>query len=280
MMNLEKFNHEIEAVKLGIKTVGRNEILASEIPEIIKSYKKNKFSYSFLFDKKRYIYFLYFSKNKDSIVKAKKYDLLINKPLNNETKTNYNKLNEFIENHKESQRRLGELLGYPKCCVEFYIKIVINKLLSEISKESKFVIESIKNSKKFSSLINNLSRNRLISHFPCSYECDKSKRYAKELLNSVENHNLINKDINTDIILFGSRKNKIVFPNRFNDEKINYNFENLIIRGLNSNMINALMKGNVTMIKNNNFYIMKYQDILFELPNNKKLDCKLISFRP
>ena len=73
-------------------------------------------------------------------------------------------------------RKLGELLGYPRCCIEFFIK--------------NFSEHHTNPEIKSKNMYTNISQRKedcvLISHFPCSENCkeslDMGKRFFEEIL--------------------------------------------------------------------------------------------------
>lgn len=89
---------------------------------------------------------------------------------------------------------VGKMLGYPSCCIDFYVKNIelASKLYSGdfsiLSFSSRKLLRVYAN---FPIWTNNLIRffeNSLISHFPCSYNCPKTvalaKKYRKVLAKS------------------------------------------------------------------------------------------------
>ena len=87
----------------------------------------------------------------------------------------------------QDHETLGKLLGYPKCCRDFFKK--------EFSREqTDLTLATLKNSKEqpFPWQLNVAARHLdagLISHFPCSFECEESKRQAQEYYKALEEHN-------------------------------------------------------------------------------------------
>ncbi len=80
-----------------------------------------------------------------------------------------------------SYKILGEVLGYPKCCVNFFMR--------NQSKQSKldndYVLPALKNSKgnNFPFYNNVIKRDHdiiLLSHFPCSFNCEESIKIGKQ----------------------------------------------------------------------------------------------------
>ena len=84
----------------------------------------------------------------------------------------------------KSLHQLGLLLGYPKCCVDFFDHI------SNDLKKTPTPLDTLKNTKQqLSFYVNNVylesnfeQRPRLLSHIPCSYNCRYSIDYSRSLL--------------------------------------------------------------------------------------------------
>lgn len=110
-------------------------------------------------------YFMYFSKNAEEAKLAKFYE------------------------HIRNDEKLGEILGYPKCCVNFYRENYSKA--AQIGDEYCFF--SIANTKvKPSYLTNNMLRFfgvTLLSHFPCSYDCVHSTFQAKQRIEAIRRSN-------------------------------------------------------------------------------------------
>lgn len=94
------------------------------------------------------------------------------------------------EAEKENDhKRLGRLLGYPGCCIEFF-----DKAFPKQSKKSNdYVLASLNNSKGFVfPFYNNIAARQfdlsLISHFPCSLDCKSSISIAKRNLSIIKKH--------------------------------------------------------------------------------------------
>ena len=81
---------------------------------------------------------------------------------------------------KNDHRSLGLLLGYPSCCVDFFVKNEPERS----KKDSDYVVCSLKNSKNvrhpyFKNLCKRHVDIVLLSHFPCSFDCEKSVEIGK-----------------------------------------------------------------------------------------------------
>lgn len=116
-------------------------------------------------------------------------------------------------------REMGKLLGYPECCIDFYV----NGFLSQIGHPD-FTFASLRNTKgKCSFLLNNLfwdntlddkrlEKNNyfyLISNFPCSFNCEKSKQIGKRVLKAIRKYDeYIAEEIEKKL------KNAVVYRNK------------------------------------------------------------------
>ena len=86
-------------------------------------------------------------------------------------------------------QKIGELLGYPGCCINFFSKF--NSLSSQDIK-----MKAISNTAhSFSFYLNNFYEHSgarlhsLVSHLPCSYDCKYSLIYAKKILDAIRGLN-------------------------------------------------------------------------------------------
>jgi len=89
-----------------------------------------------------------------------------------ETKAYLASYYELVQDHRE----LGLLLGYPECCVNFFCRNF---------NENKTDLQL-----KPTNLYTNISKRKedvvLISHFPCSSDCEKSKGLGKKYVELLE----------------------------------------------------------------------------------------------
>lgn len=110
------------------------------------------------------MFFVYISKNKQKAIKARDYEA------------------------ENDHKKLGSLLGYPNCCIDFFIKH--NK--QEYKKDYDYKNPILKNSNDFNYLTNIFKRNKditLLNHFPCSLNCKNSIRLAKKHLDIIKKYN-------------------------------------------------------------------------------------------
>jgi hypothetical protein len=110
--------------------------------------------------------FVYMSKSKELVNRAMRY--------------------EGLSFEDRDHVKLGQALGYPHCCTESFSegKHQLNY--------ANLLINTANNTKDFSFCLNNLLKGtayHLIPHFPCSFECKESIKYAKNLLEILWNVN-------------------------------------------------------------------------------------------
>lgn len=146
-----KFNLNYEESDFNVIPSNDKNIF-SNIAERVNDDPKNKLSNKL----QKYIYV---SKIKKLCQEAKEYD----------------KVNDNL--------KLGEVLGYPKCCIDFFKKNYTSNNPDLI----RAITENSNNRKKanFSFYINYAARyfgNSIISHFPCSWNCEASTNLAKQYL--------------------------------------------------------------------------------------------------
>ena len=163
----------------------------------------------------------------------------------------------FLEN-KNDDEAIGRLLGYPKCCIEFFIK---NKEKQQ-KIQNDYILPALSNSDgyKFPFYNNYAARYfdvTLLSHFPHSFHCENSikiaknnleciKKYSEELANKfqmmlkypvlyTENNGIFifkNYKLNGNILEFNEVKSTI------NNELLNLLNKNKKIKIIDKNKIN------------------------------------------
>ena len=169
-------------------------------------------------------YFVYVSKDKEIIKKARKYE---------KDKDNIN---------------LGLTLGYPKCCCEFFDD---NSRLQE-KRFNDYVLPALYNSEGFIFPFQNNYAARyfdldLLGHFPCNFNCRKSSAIGKRHLKIIEKHSK-----EYAAILRGMLKGAVVYTENYgvfllrnctlsgNGKEIRYN----MVMGTASNKLSDLLKAN------------------------------------
>ncbi|MBW2984652.1 DUF483 domain-containing protein [Candidatus Woesearchaeota archaeon] len=118
-------------------------------------------------------------------------------PANSKEKGRYfvylSKKEELAEKAKQLEAEakhaeLGKLLGYPKCCCEFFEK----NFPAESKKQNDYVLAALRGSEGFrfpfytNVAIRSMDLN-LLSHFPCNFNCEESIRTAKKHLELLKN---------------------------------------------------------------------------------------------
>lgn len=109
---------------------------------------------------------LYFSKSSDIIKQALKL-----------SDSNHQK---WLKKNRE----LGLLYGYPKCCIDFFIRISSNLVLPERT-ELNYLKRTLTNSSllfNFSNLVNRFTLNPFVFHVPCSFNCKETIRLTKDYI--------------------------------------------------------------------------------------------------
>ncbi len=90
--------------------------------------------------------------------------------------------------YKKDPYRLGFSLGYPECCLKAARKYQVAAEIKSVSSPdwSKAFNWTCLHSKHFSPYLNAFNHARLISHVPCKLDCKRSIKYAKKLLELIE----------------------------------------------------------------------------------------------
>lgn len=107
-------------------------------------------------------FFVYLSKNEETTKKAK------------------------LMEEKDNNKELGELLGYPECCCDFFINN-FNEKNTDLTRK----ILANSNGYEFSFYTNIAGRHfdvALLSHFPHSFECNPSIKIAKDHLRIIQKY--------------------------------------------------------------------------------------------
>jgi len=110
-------------------------------------------------DPRRGMFFIYISKNEKLAAAANAYEF------------------------KSDHRNLGLVLGYPECCVEFFVKY--EPVQSKLTNDYVDLILRKSKGRKFQFYTNICKRDfdiTLLNHFPCSFGCKKSIELAKKHL--------------------------------------------------------------------------------------------------
>ncbi|MBI2147645.1 hypothetical protein HYU19_04170 [Candidatus Woesearchaeota archaeon] len=86
-----------------------------------------------------------------------------------------------------SHALFGRLLGYPDCCISFFEQ----HAPQEMAKENDYILPAVKNSRQFffeNNIVPRYVDLGVLSHFPCSFGCQASRKLAQEYLSAVARH--------------------------------------------------------------------------------------------
>lgn len=103
---------------------------------------------------------------------------------------------------------VGELLGYPTCCRDAWVKRRFGWVDDPIR-----MVPSIKESESFSAYLNvwQMESARLIAHQPCSFDCKRSREYAKKLFEKLREvrpkvAEYVKKELNQPVLVHDFKK--------------------------------------------------------------------------
>lgn len=151
----------------------------------------------------------------------------------------------FEAEKNKNTRKLGKLLGYPECCIDFYMNTVIKKkfpfpIYSFIGTKGKlyfyanniFNLDTRLGSKDREIISENpdflikIPQFYLIWHLPCSFNCKKSIKIGKEVLKALEDKVPVLAEKIVDALkrpfLFIDDFNWIVFDGKVKENEIIY----------------------------------------------------------
>ena len=116
----------------------------------------------------------------------------------------------------QDHRRIGQVLGYPKCCVDRHLAIYAMGEVNEMD-FCPFVRSA---GETYDWRLNVFSRSvdaSLLSHFPCALECEESFRYAQDRYLMLEKH--VGKEVTDYVrkwskgtVYFGARDSYLFEP--------------------------------------------------------------------
>ncbi len=170
----ESYLNELVAVDIGIKKVARQFVPVEFVSRYSGILNKNGFEFVLLDDKN----YFYVSLTKELAKKAMHYEINIIKF--------YNKQRDF-DFFCKYVRKLGVVLGFPDCCVEFYLSCWLEQgtnILERTEPEPNYIPYSYRNTDnpaKIDFRMNNLFIYRTMPFFPCSYECHTAMQFAAKV---------------------------------------------------------------------------------------------------
>lgn len=256
---------EIVAVILDLKLVVRFLISDVKIDKIKKIFEKIdlffevsdfkilfdlKYPYSYIQVKKEDnrtpFYYGYISKSIDYIEKAKEYDTML---------VNYEKGNTDL--NFEIVEKLGLLFGYPKCCIDFLINLR-GKNIIHYAKKAYNNTNVKPNFYTFYFDFYTSYQYKLISHYPCSFDCKNTIEYGKKIFEEINEINSeyarILKNKLMKIVLYFEVGEGILLTCKFNRNKISYSECNILS---NNKKHNLFSQGNKIKILDNRIIVYK-----------------------
>ncbi len=222
------------------------------------------------------------------------------------------KVNNFInvyfgDNHEKKFTKVGELLGYPKCCAFKYINYIFND--GSPQRLRNYYYQATKKSQKFHSLINplfsfygrissnefvklrsfseknkslNIQELMLISHAPCSFNCIQSIEYAKKIYSVLKRENKIkaNKIIKilSNPVLFFDTFEFIVFNGKANKKEIIYNNICPPFSLVSDKIIKKIKQGNRLLVNDVNIQIYIDKKKIYTIKKESVSDGFIIPF--
>jgi len=215
----------------------------------------------------------------------------------------------LIKTHiNNNMMQIGELLGYPSCCVNSWINrdydTDSNKAIHKIYENSRnfhFLNNNLfnfssrlrvykgmyKDIKKyyrknnvFEPVIHNL---QFISHVPCSYDCKQSKIIGEETY-QILNNNLpeFSKQVKSILkrpVLFFDIFNWVIFDGLVNkDGVLKYKKVVPFISLINSKLLNYFKEGNKIIVNNKSVEIFKDKKILYSYKKKNEVDGFILNF--
>jgi len=218
-----------------------------------------------------------------------------------------------IECLYSDNKKMGQLLGYPKCCIEKYLQVFNT---SEISTNSPTIThQSYRNAKKCNFLTNNLfnfssridckkeqsklysqyrglnnkeffisSWNNLqfISHIPCSYDCKKSIKIGEEIDSLLKKYapdieKIIRYTLSKPILFFDLFK-LVVFDGHLKGDILYYNKIIPPYFPLENLLMKKIKNGNKVVVTKSKVEIFKNNLSLFVYQKKNETDGFILDF--
>lgn len=272
------------SVKYGIKPLLRTVIGLGNIKNIEMLCKKEGlFSITKSFNKlyganlDSPINIIYISKSKDLLRKA------------------------YMSEKSEDRRLLGELLGYPSCCVEFFLEalknlksphpvktylktkgkpsFLVNNIFKMESRLGSKELEIFQGNPDFADRVSHLF---LISHIPCSYTCKKSIKIGMEMLHLLEREKpeLAKKIVFTlkKPLLFFDDFNWMIFNGKISGNTIDYTSVSPPLSLIPEKIHNKFREGNRVKVGKEYVEIFKDDKMIHRIEKKHEYDGILLNF--
>lgn len=160
---------DMVAVRAGIKPVARLSCNIEQYQKIKDLFEKENLKLGISERPFGSQYYLYLSRSRKLIEEAKRAD----------NSFSYQEMSP--DEMSKSIRKFGALLGYPKCCTDFFVD---SGSLCGRELPDKFVPDKAIDF-RFNNLLNGVSNQYLSFHVPCSYSCPVSGDYLKRIYNAI-----------------------------------------------------------------------------------------------
>ncbi len=217
--------------------------------------------------------YFWISKKNDTIKEAIKYNRLLE---------NLSKKPQNWNNFVKYNWKLGLMFGYPECCIKSYVKSWESSFKKNHDTPNHVIESFLKTQGKgeIDFLLNNLSVYRLISHFPCSYNCEESLEIARSVFEnmSTKNKKKVSSALKRDI-LFWSEESMIGFEDKFRGNGNNYSLDGMRTLGIKLPLILALEIGNKVQYDKDSIKIFNNKRLIYTYNKLDETDGILLKFR-
>lgn len=193
--------------------------------------------------------------------------------------------------------RIGELLGYPKCCSEFiknlhkHNSVYTNEFKNDnlYDAETVYPLVTYNQSKILNPLLNNFSLSiKLINIYLCNYNCKNSGAIAEKLFNTFDSDSkqIILDHLKTPFIFFSPNmliyfKDISIINEKIHYSKCYYSLSNIIPikdKILFLNRFSIFLEGDSFNYNNKNINIYNKNKLIFKISKNHKFDGVFINF--
>lgn len=209
---------------------------------------------------------IFISKSKEQIKEAHKfgwYPLIIR--------------NRVIKKAVIDNLRFGKILGYPDCCIKFFAFHNREGLCQPY--------ETLKNTKgELSYYCNNIPMDFnlfLIHHHPCSFNCKKTIKLAKEVENAIEEEpeyaGKIKEFLKKPLLVFGE-KNSFVFDGQIKNNKLHFKKYYFLGNEQNDKFSDKLNRADCIEVKNESINLYQQGELIEEYKKQAEHDGFILQF--
>ena len=173
---------------VGVSDFANNHTSSNKIKQIHERFKDDS------------IFMVYVSRDAQICKEIKELDKEMHFPTSSKKK-NYFRL----------YMRAGELLGYPKCCVNFFYDIhnkpeccdYLKNIKSSLGYETLYKSIALKRSKHIYHLLNNFNSTipQIYSFSACSYNCENAKKFVSKVIDYIKDGGINYQKIKNEMVL-------------------------------------------------------------------------------